>query len=201
MARLLPGPLAASVSGSVGDVTFEMTRFGMVAQQKPIPPVHLTSKAVLTKTQFGNAVRAYFKLDPSLTDKLTPVAHARHHTKTQDWISAYYRAQRYLTWEMPLAAEGAPRLVILSTVWIDPNLYIYTNLDMINPAYSAHIVVTRSGSILAEPGGLQTMLLTVPPTPIQRSSPPATWSIILFPYLTAAANSIGRSDATLGLAP
>lgn len=57
MVKITLGPLASGLSGTLGDITFEQTRFGQVAQRKPTPPVHTSSKATTAKARFAEAMK------------------------------------------------------------------------------------------------------------------------------------------------
>lgn len=59
MAKILNGPLAASISGGLGPVVFHQTRFGQVVQSKAKNHPYTTPAAVATKNAFRAGATSY----------------------------------------------------------------------------------------------------------------------------------------------
>ena len=59
MAKILTGPLAASLSGRLGPVQFRQTRFGQVVQSHPRTVVHTTAAALESKSTFKTAMTMF----------------------------------------------------------------------------------------------------------------------------------------------
>lgn len=101
MAKLLNGPLAASLRGSIGNLTFLETKFGQVVQTKPVPPVHTTAPALLTKDRFRTAMAEWRKVSWEMKPRLRLASDDLQKVATQQWVSSFYTLQRDALWSYP----------------------------------------------------------------------------------------------------
>lgn len=101
MAKVLNGPLAASLRGSIGNLTFMETKFGQVVQTKPVPPVHTTAPALLTKDRFRISMTEWGKIFPDFRNRLRLASDDLGKVVTQQWVSSFYTLQRDALWSYP----------------------------------------------------------------------------------------------------
>jgi hypothetical protein len=94
VAKILTGPLAASISGKLGPVVFRYDRFGQIVYSKAKTHVHKTAPAMLTKSQFRDASHAYSKLIGLYRDHLNLVARATNSSASGEFIRAYLQTLR-----------------------------------------------------------------------------------------------------------
>lgn len=92
MAKILEGPLAASLSGRIGPVVFSRTRFGQVVQSAPRRVVHTTAAALATKAAFRNAQNGYSRLGDLHQSVLKSAAAIAKTTPSGMVVSAFLRA-------------------------------------------------------------------------------------------------------------
>jgi hypothetical protein len=64
MAKFLPGPAAAAISGSVGGTTFSTNRFGPYMRRRTIPTNPNTAFQVLARNRLQTVSQAWQALDP-----------------------------------------------------------------------------------------------------------------------------------------
>lgn len=191
----------ASASGSIGELTFRMTRQGQVVQQRSNTKTFTTPAAEATKNAFRIAVLQRVNVGNPVLPKLTYQAIRNGQTVLQGWVSAYYRLFRYGTWDYPLTDHITPRLHILETVFADPVMHFVTNLDTPGGTYHAHIVRTFTGEVLGSSTSDADYPLTDPPTNIGYGALLPAFTYILFPFRPGVPNSLGTSDANISGSP
>ena len=101
MAKVENGPLVASISGSLGDVTFLNTKFGQVVQTKPVPRVYDTPAALATKDRFRKAMAWWGRMDPAMRRRLISIADDKNKTPSQQWVKAWYNWNNGADWSYP----------------------------------------------------------------------------------------------------
>lgn len=116
MAKITLGSIIGSISGSIGSVTFQQGRFGMVARQKPYPYKTNSSKASLYTSQFFYLAK-YWR---SLTD-----------SQKNDWVdyaatvalTNRYGGVYYITGYNMFVLCNSNRLLCGLSVLITPVVY------------------------------------------------------------------------------
>ncbi|KKM03849.1 hypothetical protein LCGC14_1770310 [marine sediment metagenome] len=197
MAKISPGPLLASASGSLGEITFRQTRQGLVLQQRSSPHQTSTPAREATWESFRSAMANFARLYSPLKDAIHLQGGRAGQTVMQAFVSAWYRFHRYDTWNMQLTDEVTPVLGILSSDFTLGIATVVTNLDSIAGTYHAHILPSIFRNVYTPTPALQDHPLTIPPTTFAYNHliPPSSYA--LFPFHPSEPLSLGKSDAII----
>ncbi len=122
MARIVLSPLATSLSGRQGGVTFRMTRHGPVMQKAQDTPAHLDSASVAVKARFAAAVHAWSVMPADLQNALQALQADAGHGSPGPWFKAWSKYALLGAWDYPFATDPAPPITIshiglFPTVW------------------------------------------------------------------------------------
>jgi len=194
MARILEGPLAASISGSVGNLTFERTKFGQIVQTKPVPPVHTSPAALLTKDRFRTAMASWGRLWWNTKIQLTFGATERKENPQQAWVSAIYRLQQGRPWALDSHTIPNLRLIISSATFTAPNLEITTNLDGSPLQILGRLIILQNFIPVHWSGTFEIYPLTVPAHVEDISPIVPPFHAILFAFFFPNSSDYGQSD-------
>lgn len=201
MAKIHPGPLLASASGSLGELTFRQTRQGLVVQQKSHPSPRQTPAGDFTKEAFRVAMILFKFLNPDLRIRVGYASSVSGQTVMQAWVGAYYRLYRYQTWNMPLSDGKTPPLLLLGTITTGDSIAFVTNLDTPGGNYHANIMQTFVDNWAGTTPDLEDYPLTVPPATLPFNPILPALTYLLFPFLPGDPLSLGKSDAHIGFFP
>lgn len=130
MARIVLSPLATSISGRQGGVTFRMTRHGPVMQRAQDTPVRLDSASVAVKARFAAAVHAWSVMPAPQQDALQALQADAGHGSPGPWTRAWSKYALLGAWDYPYATEPTTPLKILWTgygtgVWAIMTDHVY----------------------------------------------------------------------------
>jgi hypothetical protein len=106
MAKILTGPLASGITGSIGNLTFAQTRFGQVVQSRPVPPVYTSGPGLATKNRFRLAMRSMTEVYNGIIGDWRAEARKRKQTATHDWVSTWIRLIQTNQWATNYASFG-----------------------------------------------------------------------------------------------
>lgn len=199
MAKIMNGPLAAGISGSIGNITFEQTRFGQVVQGKPVPPYPGSPGQQASIDRFRKAMRGYSQLHWHVQNLLTQLAARDGDTPHGKWIKAYTAYLKTGLWSPPWATLPSLRPKILSFYYDAPWHRITTDLDGHIPTIWIQTVVIIAGTVVTKDAGWSASPLVIPPAHLFTYPMPPQISIIIFPffaYLTPEQYGISQT-ATL----
>ena len=124
MAIILNGPLAARVTGSIGEIEFRYTKFGQVAQAKTVSGVWTTPDAMLTKNRFRYCMKTFGTVDPYLKDVLALAAHGAGKTVMQQWVSSVYKLLQGDPWYYPDTYRSTYHLLVQDYHYDDDQLWV-----------------------------------------------------------------------------
>lgn len=124
MARILNGPLAARITGSIGEVEFRYTRFGQIAQAKTISGVWTTPAALLTKSRFRYAMATFGHVDPYLKDVLKAASRAAGKAVSQQWMSSVCNLLRDKPWAYRDTYRSSYHLLVTAYHYDEDQLWV-----------------------------------------------------------------------------
>ncbi|KKM19933.1 hypothetical protein LCGC14_1650600 [marine sediment metagenome] len=191
MAKINPGPLASSISGSVGNITFERTRFGQVVQRKPIPPTHTTTAAMAIKDRFRQGMAGFFNLDADLRTGLRLGADTYNKAQTSPWLTTWMRYWGGAPWQLPAVPRPDVVLQVTGIVPAGAWTFISTNLDAPFPEYSCHVGYLKDGQLVGVGPNTYLIPLVIPRQPLLRLPALLPYDFLLIPTLFVAYDQIG----------
>ena len=191
MAKILNGPLAAGISGSIGNLTFLDTRFGQVVQKKPIGPVHTTPAALATKNRFRQSMLMMRTFGDDFRGSLEAAASAVNTSQQGLWVGPMIHHIKGADWPFIPRIGGVPPIIILNITTFLGALLMNTSLDGNPGVYRVWYFYTKDGEIevfggviLSDPVGNNGVIIAQP-----SFAPP--YFVHLVPFFTAQPGSIG----------
>lgn len=196
MAKVFPAPLVASVSGSIGMVTFAQTRFGLIVQSKPIPPYPGSTAQQLSVARFSQSMKALALLHYQLSSFVKQQATLHAENPQSQWVAAFYRYLKSGVWDYPRARDESLAVKFTSFTLDPPFFNFHTNLDTPTGEYWGRWLMFKDGAILPAHAGKSSIgLFTWDVGPaLEGATPPFTF--VLFPFLNAETEQYGFSSAT-----
>lgn len=128
MAKVLAGPIIASASGTIGNVTFEQTKFGLIAQTKPVCHGPWSPAQEAQRDLFRRAHKAWRSLRPNAIQRWRDLATKCGTTPHGPFLSAY---MRYLTtgvFTLDASIEPIAPLIITGYVHSPTTIKLYADV-------------------------------------------------------------------------
>lgn len=191
MAKILNGPLAAGISGSIGNLTFLDTRFGQVVQKKPIGPVHTTAAALATKNRFRQSMLMMRTFGDDFRGSLKAAASAVATTQQGMWVGPMINHISGGDWPFNPRIGGVPPLIIRTIGSFLGALLLTTSLDVAPALYSCWYFYTKDGEIEVFGGTILTTDIDINGLIIAKPSFAPPYDVHLVPFLTADPATIG----------
>lgn len=147
MAKAVVSPLVARISGALGNVCFESTRFGQVIQTKPVPKVYTTPPALLTKDRFrqgtdvAHHIYAYRQRALKLACKNPP------QNLQTDLVRTTYNYLKTGIWSQHIHTVPSLHLTIKSISYSAPWFYFTTSLDTPTGQWQAWLGAIKDGKV------------------------------------------------------
>ncbi len=191
MAKILNGPLAAGISGSIGNLTFLDTRFGQVVQKKPIGPVHTTPAALATKNRFRQSMIMMRTFGDDFRGSLKAAASAVNTTQQGLWVGPMIDHISGGDWLFIPRIGGVPPCIIYTITTFLGALVMTTNLNVDPSIYSAWYFYTKDGEIEVFGGTIVDQQFDTVSIGIAQPSFAPPYFVHLVPFLTADPSTIG----------